>query len=143
MLDSRQCALQRGARFYPLTNPQRSIWYSERAKFFENNVLPRFWDAQRGFIVTILDRVGPGIPKESNLDASVILASLIVNQHCPDNSVYSPTSFKVMSTALRLITTFQDLYPVNRRYTELCPAIGRFVRHLLILKDIQKILTME
>jgi glucoamylase len=114
------CALHKGSIYFP------SELYAERAEFLEKQVLPRFWDNERGYIVSNLDRVGPGLLKESNLDSSVILAILNVQKHCPESTSYSPTSIEVMSTILRLITTFRTLYPINIRYPDLCPAIGRF-----------------
>ncbi len=91
--------------------------------------LKRYWNEEKGYILTTLDRDGGLDYKYSNLDSSVILAVL----HTGDSqNLFSVSDDKILSTAEKLKSTFGGLYPINRQYQNqksgafLAPGIGRY-----------------
>jgi len=87
-----------------------------------------YWDEKRGYIVATHDRTGGIDYKNSNLDVAVVLAVL----HTDDlGEFFAPTDDRVLLTALKIVQSFKELYPINQRQVDndglaLAPGIGRY-----------------
>lgn len=69
------CALQRGAL---VGDAKRAVLYRQASRILYSEILSSFWDDRRFYILShVYIRSGPW--KESNLDVSVIIASLVVS----------------------------------------------------------------
>ncbi|KAJ2806310.1 Glucoamylase, intracellular sporulation-specific [Coemansia guatemalensis] len=76
-----------------------------------DSMLPRFWDDQRGHLLTTIDRSGGIGSKRSNLDAQTILAAL---HHGTDGKdQYSVGSKWMTATVLQLLRVFSPMYAIN------------------------------
>lgn len=85
--------------------------------------LQKFWDGGRNYFVSTLNRTGGIDYKNSNLDASVILAAL--HGHTDDGFI-KYTDPRMLATAEKLIQTFHALYPINQAKDTVGTAIGRY-----------------
>ncbi|KAJ1735303.1 hypothetical protein LPJ61_000616 [Coemansia biformis] len=105
-----QCqALQEGAQMaVAMGDAERAQRYTESARAIQVELLPRFWDSRRGYIVATLDHAGGIGSKRTNLDAQVLLAAL---HHGGVDRVGSP---HMADTVLALLRTFEPLYAVNQ-----------------------------
>jgi glucoamylase len=77
---------------------------------------------QRNYISSSVDWTEGLNSKYSNLDISVILAVL----HGEHDSFFSVLDRNVLNTYYQLISSFSQLYPINRSFASMAPAIGRY-----------------
>ncbi|KAJ2800326.1 hypothetical protein H4R21_003223 [Coemansia helicoidea] len=98
----------RGRRFYTLLAQHRAQRYADAAAAIAAEMLPRFWDAGRGYIVATLDHAGGIGTKRSNLDVQVLLAVL---HHGADHQLDAP---EVADTVLALLRAFEPVYAINQ-----------------------------
>ncbi|KAJ2082595.1 hypothetical protein H4R24_001476 [Coemansia sp. RSA 988] len=97
-----------------------------------NRILPRFWDRQRGYLLTTLDRSGGIRTKQSNLDAQTMLAAL--HHGIDGNDEFGVGSKWMTATVLRLLRVFSPMYSINEvasteiggRNVPVGVAIGRY-----------------
>ncbi|MBM4253482.1 MAG: hypothetical protein FJ146_16055 [Deltaproteobacteria bacterium] len=88
----------------------------------------KYWDEKRGYIVATHDRSGGIDYKYSNLDVAAVLAVLHTDDH---GEFFGPTDDRVLLTALRLVQSFHQLFPINQRHIDhdglaMAPGIGRY-----------------
>ena len=104
-------------------------WYDEQAAALEQS-LGRFWDPQKGYLVSSRDRDGGLDYKSSGLDAAVILAAIhrrpVDGEALPagEDAAYSATDPRVLATAEALKERFRSEYGINGRGPGV--AIGRY-----------------
>jgi glucoamylase len=92
------------------------------AKAIEQELL-KHWDDTRGYFVATLNRTGGIDYKQTNLDASVILA--VLHGHTNDGFL-AVTDKRLLATAEKLLATFHTLYPINQATGTIGTAIGRY-----------------
>lgn len=85
--------------------------------------LQKFWDADKNYFLSTLNRTGGIDYKNSNLDASVILA--VLHGHTDDGFI-NYTDKRMLATAEKLLQTFHSLYPINQVKDTVGTAIGRY-----------------
>lgn len=98
-----------------------ATWYREQADLISIEI-KKHWSDNRGYIETTLDRVEGVDYKNSNLDASSILAILHGDTH---DGFFPVQHSKAMATAFRLIETFKRIYGINSNGMP-GTAIGRY-----------------
>ena len=76
----------------------------------------------KNYIVASVDWTEGLSSKVSGLDISVILGVL----HGESEGSISVVDTNVLNTFTKLIETFSQLYPINRTYSNMLPAIGRY-----------------
>jgi glucoamylase len=113
LLDGAAFAKQMGEDPQALMNEAKAI----------EGELVKHWDDTRGYFVTTLNRTGGIDYKQTNLDASVILAAL--HGHTGDNFL-SYIDKRFLNTAEKLLATFHTLYPINQATGTVGTAIGRY-----------------
>lgn len=110
-------ALKEGARLARnLNDGGASDWYLLQASLLDGEIA-RHWDGQAGILRANLNGWG----KPSGIDSSVILGVLHGDTH---DGFFSPDHSQVLATAERIRDTFQNLYPINRKF--IGTAIGRY-----------------
>lgn len=83
--------------------------------------LSTFVDGQRQLVTPTLPG-SQGVQKHAGVDISVILGLIYFG---PSNH-WSVSQSYVLNTAHRLEQVFTQLYPINRQYPDMAPAIGRY-----------------
>jgi glucoamylase len=88
-------------------------WYEEQAGYAEN-LLAKFWNAQKGHLVETL------WSKRSGLDCGLLLGSLhaLPTEGSADEAVYPPWSDEVLVSLLALTRDQRDRFPINSSPTE-------------------------
>ncbi len=116
-------ALKEGAKLANRMNdPGAANFYLVQAKALESELM-KHWSESRGHYLATLDSdAGPDHQKPTELDTSVILAALAVEQSTGPLSI---TDGRILATAEKLEQTFSVLYGVNRD-TSVGTAIGRY-----------------
>lgn len=99
-----------------------AAWYDMQAKQISLE-LQNFWDANKGYFVATINRVGGLDNKYSNLDISVVLG--LLHGDTQDKFI-SWSDAKVSATITALIQHFQAIYPINQRQEIPGVAIGRY-----------------
>lgn len=91
--------------------------------------LTEFVDRSRHIVVPTL-RGSEGVQKPSGLDISVILAMNYFGTtpavSSQTGSVWTYSQPYVMNTALQMVDGFKNLYEINKKFSNLAPAIGRY-----------------
>lgn len=114
-----------GLHFFTLTVSARSLregsqlarafgdlgaadWYTLQAGYIEN-LLPKFWNQQKGHLVETL------WSKRSGLDCGLLLGSLHASpsEYTPDEAVYPPWSDEILVSLLALTRDQRDRFPIN------------------------------
>lgn len=112
----------RTAAWAYLKNNQRdrAAMYAAEADKVEQS-LNTFIDANR---MLVIPTVGPfqGVNKAAGLDISVILAVMYFGP----TPRWSLSQSFILSTAARMEETFRHLYPINKTFPDMGPAIGRY-----------------
>jgi glucoamylase len=102
-------------------------WYDAQAAKLEK-ALGRFWDPEKGYLVSARDRDAGLDYKGSGLDAAVILAAIhrqsLDAEALPAGASYSATDPRVLATAQALRERFRAQYGVNGRGPGV--AVGRY-----------------
>jgi glucoamylase len=104
-----------------------ATFYRQQAKLLEPQIEKHF-DASKGYILTTFDKDDGIDHKQSNLDASSILASM---HALGDDDYLGPTDDRVIATATQIENAFRGLYPINSRATNdngdaIAISIGRY-----------------
>jgi glucoamylase len=88
-------------------------WYEEQAGYAEN-VLAKFWNAQKGHIVETL------WSKRSGLDCGILLGSLhaLPADGSEDDAAYPPWSDEILVSLLALTRDQRDRFPINSSPSE-------------------------
>jgi glucoamylase len=83
-------------------------WYQEQAGYIEN-LLGKFWNAQKGHLVETL------WSKRSGLDCGLLLGSLhaLPKSASEDDAVYPPWSDEILLSLLALTRDQRDRFPIN------------------------------
>jgi len=95
-------------------------WYQEQAELLSREI-QNHWSSDRKLIQTTLNYEAGAHYKNSNLDASSILAIMHADTHDGFFPVYDD---RALVTANKLIETFRSLYPINQHGPGV--AIGRY-----------------
>ena len=90
--------------------------------------LQHFWDANRGYLISTLERIHGLDYKSSNLDTAVVLAALHADDH---HEFFGPSHDQILVTADKLRRVFGALHPINQRTADgggiaMAPGIGRY-----------------
>lgn len=103
---------------------QRQVYQIDHAlkRFLPNGFVSTGLNDSRNYILTSVDWTEGMTSKVSQLDISVILAVL----HGESDRSIGVLDQNVLSTFYKLVETFSELYPINRSYSEMAPAIGRY-----------------
>lgn len=117
---SQMAAFYLAARVYTNADPARAQAYAMEGQKVENS-LSAFIDGSRLQIVPTL-KGSQGVQKPTGLDISTLLAPLYFGA----GTRWSISQSEVMATALQIEQAFKNLYPINSRYPNLAPAIGRY-----------------
>ncbi len=96
-------------------------WYRIQAKNLEVEI-EKHWDSQKEILLETIHLEGGLTNKNSGLDSGVILGSIEGNR---GDGFFTPSSDKVLRTALKIRQVFQNIYQINRQ-VHLAPAIGRY-----------------
>ncbi|KNG47095.1 glycoside hydrolase family 15 protein [Stemphylium lycopersici] len=85
-------------------------WYEEQAGYIEN-LLAKFWNAQKGHLIETL------WSKRSGLDCGLLLGSLhgLPTDGSEDDVLYAPWSEETLVTLLALTRDQRDRFPINSR----------------------------
>jgi glucoamylase len=86
-----------------------SEWYSIQAEVLEEELIPRFWDANKGHLIETLNS------KRSGLDCGLLLGSLHglpypASTHTP---VFPPHSDEILVSLLALVQDQRKRFPIN------------------------------
>jgi glucoamylase len=123
-------ALVEGARFASKRGDSgAAAYYAGEAGRLAQEIL-KHWDAGKGYIVATLDPAVPG-RKPSQLDSSIVIASLHANPRGAPESLFAPTDDHVLATAVKLSDKFSGDYAINgtranAQNRALQPGIGRY-----------------
>lgn len=117
-------ALQEGGKLArELGDGGAADFYDQQSKLIANMITSQFLDSAIGIKATI-KKVNGGLGyKHSNIDVAPLLALL---HNSPYQKLFSMRSAPVRKYLETLITTFQELYAVNKAFPELGVAIGRY-----------------
>jgi glucoamylase len=121
-------ALREGAQLADaLHDPGAASAYRTEADALKQEI-EKHWNPGRGYIEATREP-DDGNFKPSQLDCAVILGA--IQQASQTDPLFSPSDDRVLATALRLIKTFRELYPINavrvdRDNSALQPGIGRY-----------------
>lgn len=87
-----------------------AVWYERQAGCIEN-LLGKFWNAQKGHLVETL------WSKRSGLDCGLLLGSLhaLPNDGSGDEAVYPPWSDEILVSLLALTRDQRDRFPINSK----------------------------
>lgn len=119
-------ALRNGSRLArEMGDPNAASFYLQVADRIEDQ-LAKHWDADKGYLLSTLEfSAGADHQKPSQLDVSVLLAALFVEQ---PTGLLSVMDDHIVATAEALETAFASLYPINSAQGQsgLGTAIGRY-----------------
>ena len=117
-------ALRNGALLArDMGDPNAASFYIQAADQIENRIA-QHWDASRGYYLATLDfSAGQDHQKPSQLDVSVLLAALFVEQ---PSGLLSLMDDHIIKTAEALENAFGQLYPINAAKGDLGTSIGRY-----------------
>lgn len=120
---AQRTALIRGAALADkMGDPKAASFYRSKAQEIAFT-LNAHKDSSRGIVVPTLDQTDGWKHKVSQMDVSVILASIYFSL---DDDFFTPQDPWIKTTADRIENTFKDLYQVNKQHQDLAPAIGRY-----------------
>lgn len=105
-----------------LKDPAAAAWYRLQASLLDQE-LSKHWNGN--FITATLNRTEGADYKHSGLDVAVILGVL----RAPHN-IYNAQNPQVQQTFVKLVQQFAKFYPINTRFPELAPALGRYTEDL-------------
>lgn len=94
--------------------------YAHEAARIEST-LPSFIDTRRQTVTPTLPG-SQGVQKHAGVDVSVILAMIYFGP----TSKWSVSQSYVLATAHRLEQVFTEIYPINKHFADMAPAIGRY-----------------
>lgn len=100
-------------------------WYLRNVMQLDQSLkrfLPTNSNSEKNYIVTSVDWTEGMTSKVSGLDISVILGVL----HGESDHSIGVLDSNVLNTFKTLIDTFSQLYPINRTFAHMLPAIGRY-----------------
>jgi glucoamylase len=117
-------ALRIGADLAERINDQGAAnWYRmQRLKII--STLEQFWNPKK-LQIDATKNYQNNRGKESNLDVAVVLAVMAIGCGC--NHHFGVIDDRVIATAWKLIEAFQPIYKINQNYSNLAPAIGRYI----------------
>lgn len=117
-------ALQEGAKLArELGDNGAADFYSMQSKLIGEMITSQFMDGDLGIKATIR-KVNGGLGyKNSNLDVAPLLALL---HNSPYQKLVTLNSAAVRKYVDKLVTTFGDLYSINKAFPELGVSIGRY-----------------
>jgi glucoamylase len=125
-------ALIEGSKFaLKMGDTGAADFYKKEAESVEKS-LNNFWDAQKGYYVATINRVGGLDYKASGIDSAFALALI---HGSLDDGFMPLNDSKVISTLDAIETAFAKLYPINnssskdksgKKKPDLAPAIGRY-----------------
>ncbi|MCB0351098.1 MAG: glycoside hydrolase family 15 protein [Bdellovibrionales bacterium] len=99
----------------------RSGWYSTQAQIAQSLALDHV-NVQRQQIIENTNRVDGIWYKDSGLDVASLLALL----HTTRKPILNLNDQVVMSTINKIEQSFNSIYPINRRFSDLGASIGRY-----------------
>lgn len=106
-----------------MNDPAAAKFYGDQASALELE-LAKHWDASKGYYLSAIDFSStPDHAKPTQLDVSVLLAALFVEQ---PSGLLSLTDDHIIKTAEALESMFGALYPINAAHSDLGTAIGRY-----------------
>lgn len=105
-----------------LNDPAAAAWYRLQANLLDQE-LSKHWNGN--FITATLNRTEGADYKHSGLDVAVLLGVL----RAP-HELYNVQNSQVQQTFVKLVQQFAQFYPINTRFPELAPALGRYVEDL-------------
>jgi glucoamylase len=83
-------------------------WYGLQADSLQAELLPRFWNAEKGYVVASLDA-----PERSGLDCGVLLGAIHGTAIGDENAWYAPYSDEILVTLLELVRDQRKRFPIN------------------------------
>ena len=88
-------------------------WYEEQAGYIEN-LLPKFWNPNKGHLVETL------WSKRTGLDCGLLLGSLhaLPSEDSADEAIYPPWSDEILISLLALTQDQHDRFPINSSPSE-------------------------
>jgi glucoamylase len=121
---SMMAALRSGALLaHEMGDPNAAAYYVQVADQIEVQ-LAQHWDSRRGYYLSALNfSAGADHQKPSQLDVSVLLAALFVEQ---PSGLLSVMDDHIIKTAEALENAFGSLYPLNSSKGDLGTSIGRY-----------------
>lgn len=124
-LRAQQRALRAGADLADrMADGGAASFYREQADQIGGK-LQEFWDGNRGYVVSEIERRWGGPSKDSGLDLAVVLSA---NHFTAPGEPFGPTDDRVMATAFHLQQRFAQIYAINKipEFSGLGTAIGRY-----------------
>lgn len=97
-------------------------WYLRQVLQLDHALKRYLPTESRNYISTSVDWTEGMTSKVSQIDISVILGVL----HSEPSQNYTVLDETVINTFYKLIDTFSQHYPINRSYSSMAPAIGRY-----------------
>ena len=121
---SQLVAMKQGAALADqMGDPKAAAFYLQQADLIEK-ALAKHWDASKGYYLSALDfSAGSDHQKPTQLDVSVLLAALFVEE---PKGLLSLMDDHIIKTAEALEATFAQIYPINSAKGELGTSIGRY-----------------
>ncbi len=121
-------SLREGAKLaIEMNDPQAAKYYQQVADQIEDQ-LAKHWDPSKGYYLSALEfSAGPQHQKPSQLDVSVLLAALFVEQPV---GLLSLMDDHMIKSANALETAFASHYPINAGPGDLGTAIGRYTEDI-------------
>ncbi len=113
-----------------MNDPYAADWYDMQARKLEASILEHVYQpsgkrdrkGRDDFILASLDWTEGLNSKHSNLDVAVLLGVL----HGHQGSFLNYSNPQIQKTFNLLESTFSELYPINKKFQQLPPAIGRY-----------------
>ncbi|KAI9141736.1 Six-hairpin glycosidase-like protein [Paraphysoderma sedebokerense] len=120
-------ALLEGARFAETWFGDKGAagYYRKVAGDISQFIDSKYWDSRRNYLMSNIEiDQSRSKQKPSNLDCSVVLASL--HSKATTDGYYGPENDRVLRTVAALKDSFQNIYTINRRVSNVAPGIGRY-----------------
>lgn len=83
-------------------------WYGLQADSLRAEMLPKFWSAEKGYLVASLDR-----PERSGLDCGMLLGAIHGTTIGDEDARYAPYSDEVLVSLLELVRDQRERFPIN------------------------------
>ena len=96
-------------------------WYAMQADLLRDELLPRFWSAERGHLIASLDK-----PERSGLDCGVLLGAIHGTAIGDEDARYAPYSDEVLVSLLELVRDQRKRFPINAGPLSLAAEAGEF-----------------
>ena len=121
-------SLRDGAKLaVEMNDPQAAKFYLQVADQIEDQ-LAKHWDASKGYYLSTLEfSASAEHQKPSQLDVSVLLAALFVEE---PSGLLSVMDDHIINTVEALESAFASLYPINSAKGDLGTAIGRYTEDI-------------